>query len=168
MEETADQIWELSVVQDYGQFYLSPSTADVADNVSFAVDAAIDSGGIAQRGDLTVVLSPHQNNFDMRLRIELFATAPREDLDVWQEAFEACLRADEKGLSYHSVDTGYREVPVPAGTYVARITGRGFVAHGWPGSTKPSDEWRIQLWPSQKDVPPRRLRAWDGRRSDAW
>jgi hypothetical protein len=30
-----------------------------------------------------------------------------------------------------------------------RITGRGFLNYGWPGSTTPGDEWRLQLWPGR-------------------
>jgi hypothetical protein len=51
------------------------------------------------------------------------------------------------------------EIDVPPGLYHALITGRGFVSHGWPGSTEPGDEWRIRLWPSPTPPEPRRLCA---------
>jgi len=50
--------------------------------------------------------------------------------------------------------------PRAAGRYAVRITGRGFVNHGWPGSTTPGDHWRLQLWPTPDPIRPRRLRAW--------
>ena len=31
---------------------------------------------------------------------------------------------------------------------------------GWPGSTTPGDEWRLQLWSASDPIRPRRLRAW--------
>jgi hypothetical protein len=54
-------------------------------------------------------------------------------------------------------------IPVPSGRYAARITGRGFVNHGWPGSTTSGDEWRLQLWPAAGPIPPRRVRSWMSR-----
>jgi hypothetical protein len=54
-------------------------------------------------------------------------------------------------------------IPVPSGRYAARVTGRGFLNHGWPGSTTPGDEWRLQLWPAAGPIPPRRVRSWMSR-----
>jgi hypothetical protein len=34
-----------------------------------------------------VVVSPHQNNFAMPLRVEVWPAEPPDDLDDWQEAF---------------------------------------------------------------------------------
>jgi hypothetical protein len=61
---------------DYGQFYLfSAAVGEAAPaDIAETVDVAIDADGIAQSGDLTVVFSPHQNNFDMKLRVELWDT----------------------------------------------------------------------------------------------
>jgi hypothetical protein len=55
------------------------------------------------------------------------------------------------------------DLHVPAGTYAVRITGRGFVARGWPGTTTPGDEWRIQLWPGAA-APPEAVGAGVGAR----
>lgn len=159
------QTWDLTVALDYGQFYLysAPTEESASADISETVETAIDADGIAQSQDLTVILSPHQNNFEMKLRVEQWPAPPGDDLDSWQEAFEAVLDVDDRGLTY--VDVGGRSchVPVPPGRYLARVTGRGFVARGWPGSTKPGDHWRIQLWPTQTWEPPRRLAKWDGR-----
>jgi DNA-binding CsgD family transcriptional regulator len=54
-------------------------------------------------------------------------------------------------------------IPVPSGRYAARMTGRGFLNHGWPGSTTPGDEWRLQLWPAAGPIPPPRVRSWMSR-----
>lgn len=128
----------------------------------WTVDDSIDAG-IGQDGALTVVFSPHQNNFAMRLDVQLWAAPPPDDITAWQEAFEATLDVGERGLIYSNVHDARQEIPVPPGRYLARITGRGFVAVGWPGSTEPGDQWRIQLFPTPELLPPRRLAAWDRR-----
>jgi hypothetical protein len=109
-----------------------------------------------------VVLSPHQNNFAMPLRIEVWPSEPPDDLDAWQEAFLAGLLVGPDGLHYESPTMEGTTIPVPPGRYAARITGRGFVNQGWPGSTTPGDQWRVQLWPAAGPTSPRRLRTWAG------
>ncbi|HEY3714981.1 MAG TPA: hypothetical protein VGL39_10680 [Jatrophihabitantaceae bacterium] len=132
---------DLVVGLDYGQFYLYPSPPehDFAD-VPNVVDRAIGDDGIAQAGTFLVVLSPHQNNFELALRVEVLAGEPADDLDDWSEAFLATVVAGDDGLVYESPTLHHVPIPVPAGTYLARITGRGFVARGWPGSTTAGDE----------------------------
>jgi len=85
---------DLVVGLDYGQFYLYPSPPehDFAE-VPNVVDRAISDGGIAQAGMFLVVLSPHQNNFELALRVEVFAGEPADDLDNWPEAFLATVVA---------------------------------------------------------------------------
>lgn len=113
---------------------------------------------------MLVVLSPHQNNFEMPLRVEVWDGPPPDDITDWPEAFEAHLEVDPHGLYYSSTTGGSARLGVPPGGYHALITGRGFVAHGWPGSTTPGDSWRIRLWPSPGPQAPRRLSAWHGER----
>jgi hypothetical protein len=152
------------VILDYGQFYLlsyvDPDTGDELPEVSEVVDQAIASDGIAQIPGLLVVLSPHQANFKTPLRIEVWDGPPPGDAAEWPEAFEAHLDVAHDGLSYHSPAISAVRLGVRPGAYHALITGRGFVAHGWPGSTTPGDSWRIRLWPSPGPLAPRRLRAW--------
>ena len=79
---------ELSVELDYGQFSLC--TADVdPDLVHELLERALDGDGIAQTDAVLVVLSPHQNNFEMPLAVEVWDAPPAGDLSEWQEAFEA-------------------------------------------------------------------------------
>jgi hypothetical protein len=159
------QEFDLTVRLDYGQFYLSSPTQasghDGGEDLLRLVDAAVLGQGIAggEREDFLVVVSPHQNNFDMRLRIEVWPTEPPADLDEWQEAFVAGLVIGSAGLVYASPTMEERTVPVAPGRYAVRIMGRGFVNRGWPGSTTPGDEWRLQLWPAPSPIHPRRLRA---------
>jgi hypothetical protein len=128
------------------------------------IEEAIHGQGIAgtEGNELVVVLSPHQNNFAMPLRVEVWPAEPPDDLDDWQEAFLTGLLVGPDGLDYESPTMEGTTVPVPPGRYAARIAGRGFVNRGWPGSTTPGDEWRVQLWPAAGPIRPRRLRGWDG------
>ena len=162
------QVVDLTVALDYGQFDLSSPTQapghDGGEDLLTLVDEAVLGRGIAgaEGEDFVVVISPHQNNFDMRLRIEVWATEPPVDLDEWQEAFVAGLVIGSAGLVYASPTMEERTVPVAPGRYAVRIMGRGFVNRGWPGSTTPGDEWRLQLWPAPSSIRPRRRRAWTG------
>lgn len=147
----------LLVALDYGQFYLNTADNDPELPVTL-LEQAQDGDGIAQTDGLVVVESPHQNNFAMPLTVEVWDAQPADDLDQWQEAFEAHLDVTDK-LVYESPTVDVSEIDVPPGSYHALITGRGFVAHGWPGDTEPGDEWRVRLWPSTGPETARRLRA---------
>jgi hypothetical protein len=159
------------VVLDYGQFYLrtyrgpnADPDADLPEIVEIVeiVGQAINAEGIAQSPDTLVVLSPHQNNFEMPLRVEVWDAPPPDDTAEWPEAFEAHLDVRDGGLAYESPTADFTPLEVPPGAYYALITGRGFVARGWPGSTTPGDSWRIRLWPSAGPQAPRRLSSWPG------
>jgi hypothetical protein len=147
---------DLVVGLDHGQFYLRTSEEDP----ELAVDLLGDDEGIAQQGGLVVVESPHQNNFEMPLRLEVWTGQPDDDLDDWEEAFEVHLDVGGDGLMYESPTLNVVSLSVPPGSYHAIISGRGFVGHGWPGSTTPGDSWRIRLWPSAGPGRPRRLREY--------
>jgi hypothetical protein len=155
-------VWDLVVPLDFGQFYLTGNAAglEAGFDPMPTLNRALEGDGIARTEGFLVVLSPHQHNPAMRLRIEVHESQPPDDLDDWEEAFEAWLPVDESGVRYESptVLTGPR-VPVPPGEYRVLITGRGFVARGWT-PTKPDDEWRIRLWPASGPTAPHRVKAW--------
>jgi hypothetical protein len=158
------QVFDLTVALECGLFYLSgdPLADAAADALDGVVDEAVAGQGIASTpgNEYVVVRSPHQNNFAMRLRVEVWPVEPPDDLDHWQEAFDTGLVVGAGGLVFESPTAESHVVPVPPGRYAVRITGRGFVRRGWPGSTTPGDEWRLRLWPARDPVRPRRLRAW--------
>lgn len=147
---------DLVVSLDYSQFYLQTDDEDV----ELVVDLLGSEPGIAQQGGLVVVESPHQNNFEMPLRVEVWTGPPVDDLDEWEEAFEVHLSVGDDGLRYASPTCEMVSLSVPTGSYHAIIAGRGFVGHGWPGSTTPGDSWRIRLWPSPGPERPSRLRGY--------
>jgi hypothetical protein len=100
------RVWDLVVSLDFGQFYLTSDAAGAeasADPMS-TLNRALEGDGIARTDGFLVVLSPHQNNSSMRLRIEVHESEPPEDLDAWQEAFQAWLPVDESGVFYESPD----------------------------------------------------------------
>ena len=155
-------IWsrDFTVALDYGQFHLYTDVVEDLDLPVRVPERALEGQGIAQSGGLLVVLSPHQNNFDMALRVETWTSRPDDDLQEWPEAFEAHLTVGSFGLLYESPTLNGRSLEVPLGKYHTEVAGRGFVAHGWPGSTKPGDRWRIRLWPEQEWRPARRISQW--------
>jgi hypothetical protein len=153
--------YDLTVRLDYGQFCLWGGASDEGDLDYMALlDQAIAGPGIAGDGHSVVVLSPHQNNFDMAMRVEVWRDRPPEDGDGWEEVAEAGLAVRGGVLRYASPTVADAECPVPDGGYAVRICGRGFVNRGWPGSTTPGDVWRVQLWPAPPDPTCRRLKAW--------
>lgn len=139
-----------TVTLDYSQFYLY-DRCDVSaeeDDISALVEQAIAGDGIARGLGTVVVMSPHQNNFEMPLTVEQWDGPPPDDLTGWQEGYLTWLTVDEHGLIYQSPTMDAYVLDLPPGTWQARITGRGFVNRGWPGTTTPGDEWRIQAWPA--------------------
>jgi hypothetical protein len=154
---------DLVVAMDYGHFLLRGASANYyPDDLTLLDEALGDGQGVAADGRTVVVRSPHQNNFEMPLRVEVWDRTPPDDLDEWDEAFEGPLEVDSAGeLSFDSPTLLQVRCVVPPGRYRILVVGRGIVAAGWPGSTKPGDSWRVQLSPADGDVPLRRLRSWD-------
>lgn len=149
----------MTVALDYGQFTLSGTTDDDSDLRMLGREAQAGQH-IASDDHTVLVCVPHQNNFEMPLRVEVWAEPPPRDFGQWEEIFECALEIDGGELWYGSPTVEYRRCEVPDGRYGVRICGRGFVNRGWPGSTRPGDVWRVQLWPSARNLPDRRIRAW--------
>jgi hypothetical protein len=153
---------ELVVAMDYGQFALHGGSAALEESDLLALlDTAQGGEGVAGDGRSVLVISPHQNNFKMPLRVEVLRQGPADDLDQWDEAFEATVDVDEGGEMWYSSPTVEGAAfAVPPCRYRVRISGRGIVTRGWPGSTAPGDSWRVQMWPTTNLTAVRRLRAW--------
>jgi hypothetical protein len=155
---------DLVVALDYGQFSLS--TGVELDSMDI-LNEAIEGRGIAQRRGTTVVLSRHQNNFAMPLRVEVWAAPPVDDLDEWELACEVHIDVSESGLVYESPTMNATELPVPPGSYRLRICARGFIAYGFPGTTTPPDVWRLQCWPDDGPTKPQILKGLPSREGEA-
>ncbi|MDI6099001.1 hypothetical protein QLQ12_10355 [Actinoplanes sp. NEAU-A12] len=149
-----------SVVRlDHGQFCLCGNPSPDADYMAL-LEQAINGPGIAADDTGVIVISPHQNNFEMPLRLELWDARPPDDHDAWEEVFEAGLLVVDDLLRYFSPTDTVVNFEVPSGRYAARISGQGFVNRGWPGSITPGDRWRVRLWPAADTFPERRLKEW--------
>ncbi|NYH41916.1 hypothetical protein HNR22_001643 [Micromonospora jinlongensis] len=96
----------------------------------------------------------------MPFRLEVWDDPPPDDRQDWEEAFEASLLVVDDTLGYFSPTETIDTFEVPSGRYAARISGRGFVNRGWPGSTTRGDRWRVQLWSSAGDISARRIKQW--------
>lgn len=160
--------WDLTVGLDRGQFYLQ--TDDPFSKPDFDLGSLIRHAygpGIAQRWGMVVVMSPHQVNHAMGLRVELLDGEPEDDSEAWQEVFEVDLKVGKNGLTYDSPGLSSFMIPIPIGEYHADISGIGFSDHDRPSSTTPGDRWRIRLWPCDSAHPCRRIKSWDEALSEA-
>ena len=152
-------VHDARVALDYGQFSLCGSYGRSGDYMTHLEDAL---GGVGIAGDDygVVVCSPHQNNFEMPFRVEVWDRRPPDDRAEWEEIFRCGLEVDEGGLRYQSPTLAEIVFSVPEGSYSLLISGRGFVNRGWPGSTTPGDVWRVQMWPSIDRPVPSRIKIW--------
>jgi hypothetical protein len=152
-------VHDLIAALDYGQFSLCGSSSPDSDYMTL-LEAALAGPHVASDGHGVVVCSPHQNNFRMPLRVEVWDDPPPDDAGRWEEIFESSLTVEEGSLRYDSPTLDSVSCNVPNGRYVVRICGRGFINRGWPGSTLPGDVWRVQLWPGADHLADRCVKAW--------
>ena len=158
------KVYNSVVTMDYSQFYFfSRYLKDGVEATERAnlIEKAQNAGDIATDGNEIVIFTPHQHNFEMQLTVELWESKPEDDLQAWQEAFEAGIVILEDTLIYAPVIGEEHEFAIPSGRYAMLITGRDFVDRGWTPSTSPGDKWRVRLWPSQEAPVYRRLKKWD-------
>ena len=156
---------ELSFVYDYGQVYLYDATA--ADSVDYlaALDDSTRTGlTVGAAGALVDLLLPLQWNFSAPLVLETVGGEPVLDLEDWEHVVEFSLQLPTGRLLLEgSGGSGQLEVEVPAGTYRARWSGRGFPPAGEyvPGESS-GDSYRLQLWAAPADELLRELKRWPG------
>lgn len=132
---------------DYGFFTLrgGPSSHDL--DPMPLLDAA-DGHDVASDGRTVLVLSPHQNNFELEVTLEVWDAEPPEDPDAWEQVVRAPLEVTDARLDFEAPTLPGSRYDVASGRYVLEVSGRGFVTRGWPGSTTPGDVWRVRLWPA--------------------
>ncbi|WP_179276608.1 hypothetical protein [Rhodococcus sp. 14-1411-2a] len=146
--ETALSSEHVELTMDHGQFYLRGGLDD-GENEYPLLEQALANQPTAGDGKTLVILSPHQNNFEMSIDVELFTARPPSDDDQWQQVSEDRLEIGPEGvLQIDSTTMDPVDCLIPPGDYLVQVSGRGFVNYGWPGSTTPGDVWRIRLWPS--------------------
>lgn len=153
--------WDLTVGLNHGQFHIQTDDPyEISELETARVVSHAGAPGIAQHFGLIVVMSPHQKNYSMGLRVELWDEHPSEDSDDWQETFDTDLTVGKGGLVYESPGLSSFAIPVPPGRYHLQVDARGFSEHDWPASTAPGDVWRLRLWPCEQGHEARRVRAW--------
>src|SRR6476659_5473074 len=92
-------VHDLIVSLNYGQFGISGGYRSGIDYMDLLTKAQSGTG-IASYECGLVVLSPHQNNFRMPLRIEVWHRRSPDDLDSWQEVAESTLTVEGGELRY--------------------------------------------------------------------
>ncbi len=177
---TTTAAWDLKVMLEYGQFYLEPGRVededywDPEDDTEAILLRALgwngtkyaepDSApGIAQGRYTTIVSTPHRDNFDMDLRVEMHDNPPADDSADWQEIFEATVTAGPTGMWYHTPTLDSTHLDIPAGTYRIRISGTDFLRPEWvdDDSIGYADRYRFQLLAETQPIAPIRLKRWD-------
>jgi hypothetical protein len=142
----------LVVSYDHGHFFLAAS-AEVADEDLF--DRAIDDG-VASGPGIVLIATPGQSNFEVEIVLE---PDDADDLDQWDEAFEASIDVSDDGLWWGSSPDGAEaRFNVAPGRYRVLVTGKGFSGVGYVDD--PQDEWRIRIAPVSGPIAARRLKAW--------
>ncbi|OUC79340.1 hypothetical protein [Gordonia lacunae] len=162
---------QFRLAMDYGQFLLRGNARFDVDEMAL-LDRAQREQPSANAGTdgLIVVLSPHQNNFDMVIDVQRWERRPPEDRDDWQQVSEDHLTIDEdRTLTLESPTTEPFTYDLDPGDYIAEVSGKDFVVQGWPGSTTPGDSWRIRLWPDTGEnlQPPKLWPGSDGQPPEA-
>lgn len=154
-----------TVALDYGQFTLVGGAFEDGWDSSPLLEQAGEAP-VAGDGQLLLVLSPHQNSFELDLTVEVWGTEPPTDSDDWEQVVRGWLDVEDDRLRYESPTMEIEAFDVPSGRYAVEASGRGFVAYGWPGSTTPGDVWRVRLWPSDLALPAYAVRTWTDPHAD--
>jgi hypothetical protein len=167
----ASLVRELYVASDYGQIYIyDPETqqdewADVYDEESSAIFRAMDDASESRRfvgyaKGMVDVLTPSQYNWQAPMRVEVSDARPRLDTDEWDHVVEVPLPVPSGTLCFEaSGGSEPIETQIPAGTYRARLSGRGFVAG--IGEIEGRESYRLQLWPAE-EADPALIKYWSG------
>ncbi|MCK2238230.1 MULTISPECIES: hypothetical protein [unclassified Crossiella] len=157
---------DLDVEINHGQVYIyaqAPWADDPSNNaVLRALDDARQSGRFVGVADALIdLVTPVQWNFHAPMRIEIWSLEPPADDDAWDQVVDVDLDVPNGRLWFEG--SGGREpIPcdVPAGTYRARVSGRGYTeaADGAEGL----DSYRLRLWPRGDETSPALRRGWPG------
>ncbi|WP_327119865.1 hypothetical protein OHB12_14735 [Nocardia sp. NBC_01730] len=105
----------VELFMDYGQFCIDGGLGDPDEDTDL-LDHALAAHPFTSNGLAMVVLSPHQNNFEMQMTVQVWDSRPPWDRDEWQQVCEARLHVGPEGMLYLSspID-GAAGCPVPEG-----------------------------------------------------
>jgi len=166
---TRSLVRNLEIEADYGQIYIyDPQTqvwdenaTDDDNSLERAMDDAYDSRRfVGYDSGLVDLLTPSQYNWKVPMRIEVSNESPSLDEEAWDHIVEVPLPVPS-GMLYFQASGGWTpiETQIPADTYRARLSGRGFVAGA--GEIEGHESYRLQLWPAE-EAEAALIKYWDG------
>jgi hypothetical protein len=161
---------ELQVASDYGQIYIyDPETQvgerDTGDEDDSPLVRAMNDGYESRRFvgydcGLIDVITPSQYNWKAPMRVEVGDALPPLDTEGWDHVVEVSLPAPSGILCFQASGGGEPiETQIPAGTYRARLSGRGYVAGA--GEIEGHESYRLQVWPAE-EADPVLIKYWSG------
>lgn len=166
---------QVTIGIDHGQVYIGghePTSAHMRaldpnfDRYLHALDDAHHSDRfVGVSCGMIDLLTPIQWNFEAPLAIEIWAAEPPEEtLAGWEHTVDVDLDAPLGRLWFEaSGGGGCVDYEIPAGSYRARVSGRGYTEHAatrrCEGTT---DSYRLQLWPRTQERPPELVTSWPG------
>jgi hypothetical protein len=160
---------ELEVEADYGQIYIYDPETQLADEdaagdddpLERAMDDAYESRRfVGYAGGLIDVVTPSQYNWTAPMRVEVSDQPPPSDAESWDHVVELPLPVPSGRLVFQASGGGEPiETQIPAGSYRARFSGRGYSADA--GEIEGQESYRLQLWPAA-EAKPQLIRYWAG------
>jgi hypothetical protein len=161
----ATQTIELEIAIDYGQVYVLDLSAEDGlgtEAVMDALDDAQNSGRyVGTAGPIIDFTTPVQYNFTAPMHVEVWANEPADDSANWDHVVDVDINLPTGKLCF--VASGGGEpitCDVPAGSYRARLGGRGWDLTSPQGGGL--DDYRVQLWPRVGDSEPTLQKLWPG------
>ena len=159
---------DLEVEIDYGQLYIysvAPWADDPTNDAMLrALDDAQRSGrwvGVAD--GLIDLVVPFRKSFGAPMRIEVWPVPPPSDEDNWDHVVDADFDILNGHLVFEpsgGLTPIHCDEPVPAGSYRARVSGRGYTEA--EAGAEGMDSYRLRLWPRTNDNPPELRKSWPG------
>lgn len=158
---------EITFEYDYGQVYLydaERSWSDDSSEYENALEAALAARcSVGAAGDFVDVCMPTQYNYEAPLRIEGWTSAPPFDDGDWDHVVEFRLELESGTLVLEaSGGSGQTSVELPAGSYRARWSGRGFDGAADFDNPEAPDAYRLQVWQEEGPDAPVELKRWPG------
>lgn len=161
---------DLIVPADYGQIYVSSPGGEDEDEDGYghtghlrgAFSDATESGRfVGVRPGFIDLLTPGQYNMQTPMRLEIWSAEPPDDSGDWDHEVDADFDVPDGRIVFYAPACSTTWADVPAGSYRARISGRGFTELGHAGANG-DDSYRLRLWPRGEREDPALRKRWPG------
>ena len=157
---------DLVVAADHGQIYIFSAAAGLFDDIWMPVleDAWESDRFVGVLPGFIDLLTPGQWNFQTPLRLEVWSAEPADDRNDWDHEVDVDFDVPDGRISFQPSggSSHFTSAEVPAGTYRARVSGRGFTEVGHAGADG-DDSYRLRLWPGGEPAAPVLRKRWPGR-----